>query len=255
MILGYLIYNVLIINNWVRERTIVQEATHPNNNDLISYSEYIQFALDQGYQKTNDAPSTKCPVCNRNMKVRAGHKKDDGHFYHNDSLFCPTKKPSARPYLGLTPTNPDRNATFKNKQFVIDNLEKIWKKLNKIIPFVHINEFIEMLKEAKRLNIYGYSNLNPQLLPYVFVTLINFLPSKSKKKERKLKFCFFYESTIQTYEELWMNQGCFSKLVRISYKNNETKKVIIIPTDINYLDEDGYNIYESYIKKCLANLT
>ncbi|MGE4419065.1 MAG: hypothetical protein AB7D38_04460 [Sulfurimonas sp.] len=233
----------------------MQEAIHPYSSNLISYTDYVQFALDKGYQKTNDAPSTKCPVCNRNMKVRGGQKKDDGHFYHNDSLFCPTKKPSARPYLGLTPTVPDINAMKINKQFVIDNLEKIWKKLNSIIPFLHINEFIEILKEAKKLNVYGYSNLNPQRLPYIFVTLINFLPSKSKKKERKLKFCFFYESTIQTYEELWINQGYFSKLVRISYKNSETKRVKIISTDINYLDENGYELYDSYRQKCLAHLT
>jgi hypothetical protein len=233
----------------------MQEAIHPNNNDLISYSNYVQFALDEGYQKTNDAPSAKCPVCNRNMKIRAGHQKDDGHFYHNDSLFCPTKKPSARPYLGLTPTTPDANAMIVNKQFVIDNLERIWKRLNSIIPFLDINEFIKILAEARRLNIYGYSNLNPRLLPYVFVTLINFLPSKSKKKERKLKFCFFYESTIQTYAELWINQGYFSKLVRISYENNETKRVLIIPTEINYLDEDGYDLYDGFKQNCLALLT
>lgn len=53
----------------------MQEAIHPHSSNLISSTDYVKFALDKGYQKTNDAPSTKCPVCNRNMKVRSGQKK------------------------------------------------------------------------------------------------------------------------------------------------------------------------------------
>lgn len=115
-------------------------------------------------------------------------------------------------------------------------------KTKKIIPFLDFLEFLSILSEAKRLNIYGYANLNPKLLPYVYVTLINYLPSKSKNQQRKLKFCFFYESRIKSYNELWINKGNFPRLIRMSYsRNNQTQKVTMIDISIDYLqNEDSY---------------
>ena len=106
------------------------DALHPNINTLISFSEYLQFALQNGYQKANDALGARCPVCERRMKIRAGKKKDDGHFYHNDDLFCPTKDPAKRPYLGLPPKTIDPIAEQSNRTFVTNNIEKIWCRLN-----------------------------------------------------------------------------------------------------------------------------
>jgi len=180
----------------------VFEALHPNENRLVTHSEYIQYALDNNFQKANDALGARCPVCQRRMKVRAGKKKSDGHFYHNDDLFCPSKDPASRPYLNLPPTNPDILASQQNRVYVVNNLNNLWGRVKQIVPYLDLKEFIDILAEAKRLNVYGYAGLDPKLLPYVYVTLINFLPAKSYKKIRKLKFCFFYESNIDKHEDL-----------------------------------------------------
>lgn len=74
-------------------------ALHPYKNELISYKEYLEFALANNFQKPNDAPGARCPVCERHLKVRAGQTKGDGHFYHNDELYCPTKEINGRAYL------------------------------------------------------------------------------------------------------------------------------------------------------------
>ena len=217
---------------------------------MMSYADYLKFSLDLSYTKPNDAPSARCPVCKRAMKVRAGKTKDDGHFYHDDSLFCSTKDPASRPYLNLTPTRPDTDAIQANRAFATDNIDFIYSRLKSIVPYLAFKEFIEILKEAKRLNVYGYANATAAYSPYIYVTLINFLPSTSHNKSRKLKFFFFYEEKIRSYEELWINKGISSDLFRISYSNGNTQKVTKIETSIDYLSEPPETMTEKQKQWC-----
>ncbi|MED5514786.1 MAG: hypothetical protein VYB81_18760 [Pseudomonadota bacterium] len=226
---------------------------HPNQgyqNQLIDCSEFKELATQLGFEDTNLAPSAHCPVCNRDMKIKAGHTKANAHFYHNDSQFCPTKDPAARPYRGLTPTTPDPQIVALNRNFADLNMDKLWTRTKDIVPFLDLIEFIELLKTAKRLNVYGYANLSPEYLPYVYVTLLNFLPSKSYKKKRKLKFCFFYEESVKSYDELWINAGQFSRLTRISYDKSQTKAVRIIDTSINYLNTNASSLSKAQLDWC-----
>lgn len=230
------------------------DALHPTSSEMISYLDFLKYALDLNYSKPNDAPLARCPVCKRAMKVRAGKTKDDGHFYHNDEFFCPTKDPASRPYIKLTPTHSDQAAIIKNRDFAATNMNFIYSKTKNIVPFLDFKEFIEILIEAKRLNVYGYTNLIAEYLPYVYVTLINFLPRTSYQKSRRLKFCFFYQDNIQSIDDLWINKGFSSDLFRISYHNGTTQKVTKIETTINYLTDNQAKLTAKQIQWCLAVL-
>ncbi|MDR9425711.1 MAG: hypothetical protein RI567_10570 [Marinobacter sp.] len=232
------------------------KALHPQNSNpaykdkLIDCAELKALATELGFRDINLAPSAHCPVCNREMKVRAGHTKSNAHFYHNDSQFCPTKDPASRPYRGLAPSRPDPHTVEQNRHFAHLNMDKIWARTKEIVPFLDLIEFIALLREAKRLNVYGYANLVPEYLPYVYVTLLNFVPRKSYKKRRELKFCFFYEDSVTSYDELWINAGQFSRLTRISYDKAQTKAVRVIETSINYLNSDTTFLSESQLGWC-----
>ncbi|AGH45848.1 hypothetical protein [Paraglaciecola psychrophila] len=234
----------------------MHKALHPQHsnptykNQLIDCSEFKKLATQLGFQDMNLSPSTQCPVCNRDMKVKAGHTKANAHFYHNDSQFCPTKDPAARPYRGLTPTRPDPQTVEQNRNFADLNMDKLWARTKDIVPFLDLKEFLKLLKEANRLNVYSYANLKPQYLPYVYVTLLNFLPSQSYKKRRKLKFCFFYEDSVKSYDDLWINAGQFSRLTRISYDKTKTKAVRIIDTSTNYLNTNTSLLSEAQLVWC-----
>ena len=229
-------------------------ALHPTKNILISYSEYLEFVLANDIQEVNNALKAKCPVCKAQMNVRAGKKKDDGHFYHLNVSSCPTIEPSSQPYKNLPPSTTDKNTANSNRNFVADNMSKIWSRVNEIVPYLDLKEFIKILDRAKQLNIYGYINLNPELIPYTYVTLINFLPSKSQNKQRKLKFCFFYESISNTTEGLWFNNGNPSRLIRISYYKNVANKVVMIDTTTEYLIESKYQLTDKQLAWCLNRL-
>lgn len=218
------------------------EVLHPTKNELITHPEYVQLAAEHGYLLPNDYIGGRCPVCKRHMKVRGGHKKDDGHFYHNDKLFCSTKDPAARAYIGKSPTQVDYVAEAQNLAFAKDNIDSIWGKLNELVPYLDLKEFIDILKESRRLNIYGYAGLRPELLPYVYVTIINFLPSRSKGKQRLYKFCFFYESTVVSYDELWIARGAECQLIRVSYDGGLTKRVKIFTMEDEYLMNSKFSL-------------
>jgi hypothetical protein len=229
---------------------------HPVNPVLINFVEYKELALQQNALSHLSFTPGRCPVCKRNMTPRSGGGKDDGHFYHADSAFCPTKEPSARPYLLLRPTVSDPAVTAANIQFAKDNIEKIYSKVWEMTKYLSVkNEFIEILKIAKHLNVYAYANLKPEYLPYIYVTLINFLPSKSYKKQRKLKFLFFYESKINSFEELWIDRGFDSELYRISYNGNSTQKIKKIETETDYLlTAPRYTLTQKNKDECLKHV-
>jgi hypothetical protein len=157
------------------------DALHPTCKRMISYHEYLEFAVLNNFQKPNDAPGARCPICKRELKVRAGQTKDDGHFYHKDDLYCPTKDPASRPYLRLYPVQADPKIAEANIAFARAHIRQIYTKLCNIISFLDFKEFIAILKEARRLNVYGYANMVPEYLPYVYVTLINFFYQKTVK--------------------------------------------------------------------------
>ncbi len=229
-------------------------ALHPDKDRLISCTEYQEYALENEYCRTNHAEGARCPVCKRRMKVRAGQTRDNEHFYHNDNKFCPTKDPAKKHYDGLPPGRVDRLASQRNRSFASENINVIWWRVSKIVPYLDLEEFIALLQEAKKLNVYGYTHLKPVLLPYVYVTLINFLPKNSHKKKRVLKFCFFYEATIQSYEDLWINRGEFSMLFRSSYDNGTTKAVKEIKTSIDYLHKDPPELSPKQLAWCRSKI-
>lgn len=226
------------------------KALHPHSNVLMTYLDYKEFAINSGFQKANDAPNARCPICKGPMHIRAGQTKDDGHFFHIDDRYCSTKKPAARPYLTLFSTTIDPAIIIKNKKFLLDNIEQVYFRVSEIAPLLDFLEFINMLKEANRLNIYAYSNLLPEHIPYILVTLINFLPSKSFKKKRELKFLFFYEDKIHSFAELWINKGFTSNFYRISYSGSVPNKLTKIDITTDYLDKVGIKLSPNQLAWC-----
>lgn len=170
-------------------------------------------------------------------RLRAGQTKADQHFYHIDDHFCPTKSPAARPYLNKPPRAPDTAAVAANRDWVANHLEHVYSKLHEIVPCLDFKEFIAMLTEAARLNVYGYANYRPEHTPYVLVTLQNFLPSTSFKKTRHLKFIFFYDEGISSHDDLWIDKGFSSDLIRVSYMQSVTQRVKKIDIDCRYAQQ------------------
>jgi hypothetical protein len=229
----------------------VFEVFHPFEDKMISVQDYLEFAALSGFTFTREAPAARCPVCKGAMRSRGGGTKADEHFFHVADHFCPTKDPSARPYLNKQARNADELVVARNRQFVAQHLALVCAKMFQMVPCLDFAEFITMLKEARRLNIYGYAGFIPEYVPYVLVTLMNFLPATSYQKSRELKFIFFYDARIADYEDLWIDRGFTADLVRISYDKSITKKVRKIDVETDYLLGKPRSMTPKMMKWCL----
>lgn len=228
-------------------------AYHPLECKLITYNEYLNYTIECDVQDRDNALKARCPVCNNNMITVAGKERADGHFRHEAKNSCPTIRTSAAPYENLRPSAIDEKAVEYNKDFVRNNINSIWYKLQELAPFLSVGEAVEILGKARDLNIYSYANLEPELIVYVYVNLINFLPSKSYKKLRKLKFLFFYQSD-SNGADLWIHRGRPSKLFRISYDGQRPCKVVEFESSVGYLTNNEKQAGEWILKKLLKEI-
>lgn len=223
-------------------------AYHPLEDKLITHNEYLNYTIECDVQDRGNALKARCPVCNNSMTTVAGKERADGHFRHEAKNSCPTIRTSAAPYENLRPSTIDEKAVEFNKDFVRNNINSIWYKLQELAPFLNVDEAVEILRKARELNIYSYANLDPELIVYVYVNLINFLPSKSYKRLRELKFLFFYQSD-HNEADLWIHRGRPSKLFRISYDKQKPCKVVEFESSIDYLTNNERQADEWLLNK------
>nr|WP_181717831.1 hypothetical protein [Psychrobacter sp.]QJS05789.1 hypothetical protein [Psychrobacter sp.] len=228
-------------------------AYHPTEDTLISYNKYLEYTIEHDLQDRNDALKARCPICNDSMIIVAGKERADGHFRHESRNFCPTKTDSAAPYENLRPSEINPDVIESNKEFVRENINNIWFKLKELAPFLSVDEVVAMLQRAKELNVYGYANLDTELIVYVYVNLINFLPRTSYKRRRKYKFLFFYQSD-NNEADLWINRGRPSQLFRISYDKKKPLKVVRLDSTPDYLNNNESQANARILQRILREI-
>ena len=226
-------------------------ALHPTENILISCFELHELGLVNNQQGRSEYPRARCPVCLAEMGIKAGQVHANEHFFHIRGSNCPTKKTAQEPYLNLWATTTDRETINRNKEFIHENMNSIWSKMRDIIDYMDLKEFIFILNEARRLNVYAYADLDIRLIPYVYVTLANFIPSKSYKNRRTLGSRFFYEQNGNGNGDLWIDRGVFPRLVNVFYRNGTIDGVEYVDTTTDYLIEAKYQLTPKQLAWCL----
>lgn len=247
-------FSTVTISNCYFKGIYVINALHPTKNVLISCFDLHELALVNNQQGREEYPRARCPVCKAEMGIRAGQLHANEHFFHIGENNCPTKRAAQEPYLNLWTTTTDREVIDANKKFVNDRINEIWSKMSEIVNYLDIKEFIFILREAKRLNVYAYADLDIELIPYVYITLANFIPSRSYKKKRTVGFRFFYELNDEDDRHLWIERGRFARLAKVSYKNQSIDSVEYIDTTKDYLAEAKYQLTPKQLAWCLREL-
>lgn len=162
-----------------------------------------------------DIPA-ECPYCHNDLFLRQGTKTI--HFWHGTSKdFCPSKEPFGRPYLPLTPTEPDlAHAAALREQFKAE-WQLHYRELERLIPCMSCEEFLLLLNEALRRDIFAYTNMTIDDVPYVMVLALDYVPETSYKQERRFWFRFWYSSKIRQIDQLWIVPPSEVELIRASF--------------------------------------
>lgn len=186
----------------------MREAYHPESGQLIDAYKYSIYARNCEGQPR---PAI-CPHCKQGLTPVAVHSPNTaGHFAHQkNSGFCPTKLTSAGPYKGLHPRRPDPEAARRMRKLFLQNWQKHFSRLDWLAKALSMDEFFNLIKLAAQERIWEYAYLEEYQLPYVLATLADFPPHLSYRKSgvpvRQRWFRFWFDSSVQRFDDLWIDR-------------------------------------------------
>ncbi|MEO3432387.1 hypothetical protein [Inquilinus sp. CAU 1745] len=189
----------------------MRAALHPSADRKINAEAYEREIGHRSVDRSisDDRRKARCPYCLQRLAVRAATTQRSAHFAHpSDGGFCPSKKPAGEPYLDLTPTNPDPGAARSLKRAFKRNWVKHYRRLEAMVPFLSVREFLSLLDEADEKQIWGHVGLEERWIPYILVLLADFPPYTSRQKDGKPAriywFRFWFGSKITEIGQLWI---------------------------------------------------
>lgn len=216
----------------------MREALHPSKHQSITIDLYL---LEFGRKPVigNDLrPRARCPICRQILNDVAGKSESStGHFSHfQNSHYCPSKASAAEPYISLTPSNPNPKRALYLKQRFYAKWEWHYSQMCKLAAALSYQEFMALIKEANRLRIWEYSNLQEWELPYTLILTKDYPVHTSTKIKgiplRKFWLRFWYDPSVQNLEDLWIKRTEEPKLFRASYTQPKSHNQIPGLSDI-----------------------
>lgn len=187
----------------------MREAWHPTGNRLISVAEYREEFGNKPLKQADNRPRAFCPFCPAKLGDCAGRTAESiGHFAHSkNSGYCPSKNKAAEPFLILPPVDPDPNNSVRLRRFVRDAWYWIYWKVRDLVPYFSVGEFVELIREATRYQIWAYRHFEPWEVPYTLVVLNDFSPATGYKKQgrpqREFWYRFWYATPNGSFSERW----------------------------------------------------
>lgn len=196
-------------------------AMHPTAIDRqITTDQYDQEFMRNTTEKGDLRlrPQPYCEVCHTRLTFIQGNDSHVSYFKHSVGIVCPTKEPAGRPYLALTPVDPDPAAA----QNLMKNVRKNWRwhydQVMQMVPLLSVDEFLTLLERATERRAWAYRGLEQRMVPRLLVLMADFAPWTSFPREkREFWFHFFFESSVTSLDDLWIRPDPGAILFRASY--------------------------------------
>lgn len=162
-------------------------------------------------------PMARCKVCSSRLTLISGNPTRVAHFRHAEGINCPTSEPAGRPYLRLTPTDPDPERGRQLRQEVFERHQDLHVEMQHLVPFFSVSEFRTLLRRATERRVWDYRNLTFGTLPKTLVMLADYGPS-SGLPGRQYWFRFWFDHEIRDIDRLWIEPNTDPSLFRASFK-------------------------------------
>jgi hypothetical protein len=187
------------------------------------------ITADEWYIKyKNDIP--RCKVCHNILSfVAIANQNRITHFRHPENSGCPSVESNGLRYSYLYPVERDESNAIELKQWVLDNGYYLYKQMCEILgASIRYQEFTEILHSANERDCWYYVGLTKEILPYTL--LVNYGEFKKVKgrKGRELKIYLAFDSTITSYEQLWINPNSNSEYIFRIFPEDQEYQVIKI---------------------------
>ncbi|MGE6756041.1 hypothetical protein ACQKFO_21810 [Rossellomorea sp. NPDC071047] len=146
-----------------------------------------------------------CKVCNHQLSfVSKASSKRTMHFRHPDNSRCPTILENANLYSNLTPQLKDTSNALELKEWVKENGYLLYKQMCFILGgSMKWSEFTEILLLGKQRDIFLYSGLTTNLLPYTLLANYGIFPKIKGRTGRDFSCFMCFSPTVSSFEQLW----------------------------------------------------
>lgn len=223
-------------------------AKDPNNNQTISIADYVMRYGHQAIDSiiTNNIPRARCPFCGGELSVVAEAARTTQHFRHLPRTICPSKSPAGAPYINLPEGQRDEDAGVELRTSFRRRWIYHFKMVNRLVPFLSPEEFVNLLRLASERRIWDYVDFNEAYIPYALVLQADFPPWTSTRREgktqRNLWIRFWYNSDVTTINMLWNEPIDRVELYRAFFEPPTTKRGRPAYTDLIKYEEQIINL-------------
>lgn len=183
-------------------------ALDPRNNELVTPE---QLRLTYGAPIAGQVRDQRrifgiCPYCRNELNIRAaGNALRHEHFFHPQGTNCPSVLPARGPFNGLTPVEYDPDIETINFDLFYNERNRHWNCVSSLVPFLQINEFIDLVRRAKDNRSWAWQNMPTWSIPYMLLLQCDYKPFAGKKASRELYFRFWFSRENNELNELWIN--------------------------------------------------
>lgn len=221
-------------------------ALNPINRKYVTVTEFLA-EIGPNYKKKGVIPECPCNGCE--LYIHGAHSpKSPARFSHmpNQNEDCRCRKGYDGP-LGVPGYD---SLLLKDKFCKEENLKKIYKICLDACGARKFpaSKYIELVKKANQINIWGYVGLEIWMLPYILLTLDDFRAKDKNGKEYEYRFILLEDSNLDLLAHI--NDIKISKIFADSQK--EIKQFSINKekydeTDTSWMPE---NLIQSLLSVC-----
>lgn len=179
----------------------------------------LNYQQSFGARGTNNTKPSQinCPHCGDRVFYRAG--RCIPHFSHSGDRFCITKAPAAELYLDLSRAQFNPAAGAARRTFVKNNWRIVYRQIEAIVPYLHINEFQLLLETAADKRAFDLVGLQDKDIVPMLVCFRDYSATTGYPAGvRSSWYRFWFKGLSGRINNLWITQSRGTSLMRSEYR-------------------------------------
>lgn len=207
----------------------MKTALDPHTGQMTTVSSYAERYGSKlnAYGDPNVRPPARCPGCKHTMHTVGENSAGmaDAVFAHDrgtngfEPPWCPLKQSASWLYERLTPTRPDAFAGKALRASFMSNWQLHWSLIREYVLHPDIHAFVKAVQFADSKRIWEHRGLREELLPYIFMTLIEFAPPQGKLAGTRTETVRFrFDGTVRSIEDLWFRTTGAFELIELVFE-------------------------------------
>ncbi|HEY3598839.1 MAG TPA: hypothetical protein VGL08_15160 [Paraburkholderia sp.] len=189
-------------------------ALHPLGDPTIGADGF--FVLGMG-NDSGDRLRPRCPVCLGALMPLLGDGR--GRFRHvskEEGDCCPLSTLSYQPDGISVQHMRDAARERDQRGAFVANWQRHYQAMRRVVPSMSVRRFIHLVGYADVMNLWSYPALEQHDVPYVLLTLAQFMRAGSMAgKAVWVRFCF--DATVRDVGDLWTHEGSQARFFRMMY--------------------------------------